>query len=106
MSLYLCKAIYQLENINTERVSQYLDSLEGDEKVANWQVKQAADAVTLYVEQYLKKPLKQIIPLARGSGSPFPDQKAHFSWGQTMGEAKNAIRLRHYSLSTEKTYLG
>ena len=34
---------YQLENINTEHFSQYLDSLEGDEKVADWQVKQAAD---------------------------------------------------------------
>ncbi len=25
---------------------------------------------------------------------------------QTLEEAKNVIRLRHYSLSTEKTYLG
>ena len=36
---------YQLENINAGRISQYLDSLDADEKIAGWQVKQAADAV-------------------------------------------------------------
>jgi len=55
---FLKSCNYQLENINTERVSQYLDSLESDEKIADWQVKQVADAVMLYVEQFLKKPLK------------------------------------------------
>jgi integron integrase len=103
---FLKSCNYQLENINAERVSQYLDSLDSDEKVANWQVKQAADAVILYVEQYLKKPLKQIIPLAEDSRSTSADQKASLSWEQTLEEAKNVIRLRHYSLSTERTYLG
>lgn len=43
---FLKSCNYQLENINTERISQYLDSLDADEKVAGWQVKQAAsDAV-------------------------------------------------------------
>ena len=50
---------YQLENINKESVARYLNSLEADEKVANCQMKQAADAVILYVEQFLKKPLQQ-----------------------------------------------
>lgn len=36
---FLKSCNYQLDNIKTERVSQYLDSLEGDEKVADWQVK-------------------------------------------------------------------
>jgi len=35
---FLKSCNYQLENINTERVSQYLDSLEADEKVADRQV--------------------------------------------------------------------
>ncbi len=97
---------YQLENINTERVSQYLDSLEGDEKVVDWQVKQAADAVTLYMEQYLKKPLKNSTSLEQDPGAISTEQKALLSWEQTLEEARNVIRLRHYSLSTEKTYLG
>jgi integrase len=48
---FLKSCNYQLENINTERVTQYLDSLDADEKIADWQVKQAADAVILYVEK-------------------------------------------------------
>ncbi|MDI7261587.1 MAG: integron integrase [Thermodesulfobacteriota bacterium] len=97
---------YQLENMNTDRISQYLDSLDADEKIADWQVKQAADAVILYVEKYLKRPLKQITPTAKDSGAKSTDQKESLPWEQTLEEVKNAIRLRHFSLSTEKTYLG
>ena len=103
---FLKSCNYQLENINTEHVSQYLDSLEADEKIADWQVKQAADAVILYVEQYLKKPLQNIASLAEESGSKSTDQKPPPPWEHTLEEAKNLIRLRHYSLNTEKTYLG
>ena len=35
---FLKSCNFQLENINTERLSQYLNSLEADEKVAGWQV--------------------------------------------------------------------
>lgn len=103
---FLKSCNYQLDNIKTERVSQYLDSLEGDEKVADWQVKQAADAVILYVEKYLKRPLQQITSLAKDSTEKSIDQKGSLPWKQTLEEVKNVIRLRHYSLSTEKTYLG
>jgi integron integrase len=87
-------------------VSQYLNSLDADESIADWQVKQAADAVILYIEQFLKKPLKQDIPLTKGSLSDSTDQKTPLSWKQTLEEVRNQIRLRHYSFSTEKTYLG
>lgn len=97
---------YQLENINTASISQYLDSLEADEKIADWQVKEAADAVILYVEKYLKKPLQQVSPLAKDSSETSINPKGAVQWKQTLEEAKNAIRLRHFSLSTEKTYLG
>ncbi len=97
---------YKLENINAEQISQYLDSLEADEKVKDWQVKQAADAVILYAEKYLKKPLQQDAPLAKDSGGKSIDPQGALQWKQTLEEAKNAIRLRHLSLSTEKTYFG
>jgi integron integrase len=97
---------YQLENINTERVSQFLDSLDADEKIADWQVKQAADAVILYVEKYLKKSLKQSTSPAKDSRETSTDQKGSVQWKQTLEEVKSAIRLRHFSFSTEKTYLG
>lgn len=34
---FLKSCNYQLKNINTEGVSQYLDSLDVDEKIADWQ---------------------------------------------------------------------
>ncbi|MFB3887804.1 MAG: integron integrase [Thermodesulfobacteriota bacterium] len=97
---------YQLENINSARVSQYLDSLDADEKIADWQVKQAADAVILYVEEYLKRSLQQLPPQAKDSATESTDPQKSIQWKQITEEAKNAIRLRHFSLSTEKTYLG
>jgi len=103
---FLKSCNYQLENINTQHVSQYLDSLEADEKIADWQVKQAADAVILYVEKYLKRPLQQLTSSSKDSREKSIGQEGSLAWRQTLEEARNAIRLRHYSLSTEKTYLG
>ncbi|NWF92905.1 MAG: integron integrase [Syntrophaceae bacterium] len=97
---------YQFDNINQKNVSQYLDSLEADEKVKDWQVKQAADAVILYVEKYLNRSLNQALSPTKDSESTAIDPKRTLQWKQTLEEAKDAIRLRHFSLSTEKTYLG
>ena len=72
---FLKSCNYQLDNINADRVSQYLDSLDADEKIADWQVKQAADAVILYVEKYLKRPLQQITALAEDPRAKSIDQK-------------------------------
>ena len=72
---FLKSCNYQLDNINADRVSQYLDSLDADEKIADWQVKQAADAVILYVEKYLKRPLQQITALAEDPRAKSIDPK-------------------------------
>jgi hypothetical protein len=97
---------YQLENINKERISQYLDSLEADEKIAEWQVKQAADAVNLYVEKYLQNRFQQVASSEKDHSEKSIDPKGSLQWKQTLEEVRNVIRLRHFSLSTEKTYLG
>lgn len=81
---FLKSCNYQLDNIKTERVSQYLDSLDADEKIADWQVKQAADAVILYVEKYLKRPLQQITSLAKDSTAKSIDQKMLSVSGTTL----------------------
>jgi len=103
---FLKSCNYQLDNINAKQVSQYLDSLDADEKITDWQVRQAADAVILYVEKYLKRPVQQITSLEKDSRAKSLDRKGSLPWQQTLDEVKNVIRLRHYSLSTEKTYLG
>lgn len=50
--------------------------------------------------------MKQAVSPTKDSTETSIDQKASAQWKQTLEEAKSAIRLRHYSLSTEKTYLG
>jgi len=97
---------YQSDNINTEQVNQFLDSLDADKNVADWQVKQAADAVITYVEQFLKKSLRPTVTKEERTGSDTANEKPASSWRYVIDEARNMIRLRHYSLSTEKTYLG
>ena len=72
---FLKSCNYQLDNINADLVSQYLDSLDADEKIADWQVKQAADAVILCVEKYLKRPLQQITALAEDPRAKSIDPK-------------------------------
>jgi len=97
---------YQSDNINTEQVNQFLDSLEADKNAADWQVKQAADAVITYVKQFLKKPLRPTVTKEECIGSGTANEKPSSSWRYIIDETRNTIRLRHYSLSTEKTYLG
>jgi hypothetical protein len=45
---YLKFCEYEPEDMDLNKINQYLDSLEADGKVAEWQVKQAADAVITY----------------------------------------------------------
>lgn len=97
---------YQSDNINTEQVNQFLDSLDADKNVAGWQVKQAADAVITYVEQFLKKSLRPTVTKEERTGSDTAHEEPASSWRHVIDETRNMIRLRHYSLSTEKTYLG
>ena len=37
-----------------QTIEQFLNKMENDSRFADWQVKQAADAVLLYVERYLR----------------------------------------------------
>jgi hypothetical protein len=64
--LKFCK--YQSEDINLEKITQYLDSLEADESITDWQVKQAVDAIITYIEQFLGKPDKSSIKDEAQSG--------------------------------------
>ena len=75
-----------------EMVSKYLETLRADEGVEDWQLEQARHAVELYLNMYL------------------PDAKSRGGGGRndfsaSYGEMKRLLRVKHYSLRTEKTYL-
>ncbi len=76
----------------SEMVSQYLEMLRADGKIEDWQLDQARHAVELYLNMYL------------------PDARAREGVGRgdfdaLHEEMKRLLRLKHYSLRTENTYL-
>jgi integron integrase len=79
--------------------SEFMHSLESRETIADWQLQQAEEALRLYLYHFKgTEILKEARGVARAgkSLSDFP---------RLLGEMKRLIRMKHYSYSTEHTYL-
>jgi hypothetical protein len=79
--------------------SEFMHSLKSEENIADWQVLQAEEALRLYLYHFRGADiLKEARGVARaGKGlSDFP---------RLLGEMRRLIRMKHYSYSTERTYL-
>ena len=79
---------------NEAAVIEFLDMLRADEKILDWQPRQADDALKLYYHHYLGQGA-----LKHGGVLKRDDPLA------ALQEVKRLIRLRHYSYSTERSYL-
>lgn len=75
-------------------VIEFIENLKSDSKVSDWQIRQAGDAIRLYYFHY--RGLKP--------GNLSAGKSADFAL-ELLTEAKRLIRLKHYSYSTERTYL-
>lgn len=75
-------------------VIEFIETMKSDSNVSDWQIRQAGDAIRLYYFHY--RGLKPENLLAGKSFDFAPE---------LLAEAKRLIRLKHYSYSTEKTYL-
>ena len=80
------------------QVKKFINYLKSDEKIADWQVKQADNAVTLYVNQF------------PGTCEPFHSSSSqetkHLSAGsEIIEEMREALRIKHYAYDTEIVYL-
>ncbi|MEW5746754.1 MAG: integron integrase [Nitrospirota bacterium] len=75
-------------------VQEFIETLRSDKRVLEWQPKQASDALRLYYFNYLGKTGGQTAGAAR-----IADRDSAFR------ETRRLIRLKHYSYSTERTYL-
>ena len=73
------------------------DLSEGQTK--SWQLRQAADAVTLYCGQFCGADETRVLPI-RHTGVEQPD------FDQVLAETRQLMELRHYSPRTMRTYLG
>lgn len=80
--------------LSASNIEKYLEHLASSRE--QWQIEQAREALTLF--NYF---------LERGAGAPEPaGMHADASWREAAEEMVRIMRLRHLSLSTEKTYLG
>jgi len=75
-------------------IIEFLDILRTDQKILDWQPRQADDAIRLYYFNYLGKASGQT-----GGAAGIMDADS------ALTETKRLIRLKHYSYSTERTYL-
>lgn len=78
---------------------KFLNHLNSQKDIAGWQIQQAEQALRLYVEHFLKG----IIP-APYLG-PLQKEKIHSNLPQTLNKMREAIRIKHYSYKTERSYI-
>ena len=87
-------------------VSSYLEAMETNPCFADWQVKQAADAILLYADKYLKP--KPALLSSNGSIESKPmgpnNGRNSADWKEIFNKLHESMRLRHYSPRTEKSY--
>lgn len=74
----------------------FIDSLRTDRGIADWQVRQAEEALLLYLDRF-----KGGDTLKAFTGT----EKVATNSASILGEMKRLIRMKHYSYSTERTYL-
>ncbi|MEW6586863.1 MAG: integron integrase [Nitrospirota bacterium] len=74
-------------------VAAFMDELRADERIKEWQPRQADDALRLYYFHYL------------GKSKPAANVPALKDVQAALEEVSRIIRLKHYSYSTERTYL-
>ena len=95
--LYFSNKNNQLDN--NKLVMEFMDSLQKDHNIPDWQIRQARQAIQLYMVNFKGK----IVSDALSSGAGNIAKRSDVS--QIIDEMKQHIRLKHYSLSTERTYL-
>lgn len=85
---------YPANEYQESAVMEFLDAMRTDKRVLDWQPLQAEDAIKLYYFHYLGKEGAQLF-----TGISLNDISG------ILKETKRLIRLKHYSYSTERTYL-
>ncbi len=80
-------------------VTEFLDSLEAKEDIKDWQVKQAGEAVRLYLNHFKGDEVLNSVQGAPGPKASLADRS------KFLAEMKRLIRLKHFAYNTELAYL-
>jgi integron integrase len=78
---------------------KFLDKLKSQKSTADWQIRQARDAVKLYITHFMADKKTASQPGKPQKGRKIPDAS------QVIQEMRKAIRIKHYAYSTERTYI-
>lgn len=83
-----------------DRVRRFCENLEAAGRFEDWQVKQAEQAIRLYFVNFLKRTdwrsLEQVANVR--------DEKGRVNRNAAIAQARERLRIKHYSYRTEKTY--
>lgn len=94
----------KLQNISRKSIMTYLDSISKWKNVHDWQIRQADDAVSIFTKNYLKHVHGfDMVEQCRQHGVPV--KAGQEAWSQLISDTREAIQIRQYALSTEKTYI-
>ncbi len=102
---YWASKFLAFSNSNSElnrelQVERFLSRLKLDKNIADWQVKQAEEALRLYVGHFLEGEPPSLAPNVCREGN-----KGHLSRADMLNKMREAIRIKHYSYRTEGSYL-
>ncbi len=88
------------ENLTPDlRVEKFLNHLRQQRNITDWQIRQADDALRLYINHFLDGKASTLSPNLPQTDKKFTDVS------KILSEMQEAIRIKHYSYSTEQTYL-
>ena len=80
-------------------VTEFLDSLEAREDIKDWQVRQAGEAVSLYLNHFKGDEALSTAQGAPGTKASLADRP------KLLAEMKRLIRVKHFAYNTELAYL-
>ena len=90
---------HQDKNIDL-RIRLFLDNLANNQKLPDWQVEQAENAVRLYINNFLSGDVSSLSPNVESvAENKLPDYQ------EVQRKLREVIRIKHYAYSTERTYI-
>ena len=79
------------------KLEKFLNQLKSQKKIADWQIKQAEEALRLYFHHFLNGKTAVL--------SPDVPQKRVLDVSKVLRDMHQALRIKHYSYRTERSYL-
>jgi integron integrase len=91
---YARKKQIPAEGYQENAVVEFIETLKSDPNMSDWQIRQAGDAIRLYYFHYRGLKPNNLSTVKSTDFTP-----------ELLEEEKRLIRIKHYSYSTERTYL-